>query len=528
VLSCWVDDDALYFSVKDSGIGMSPEVLDRLFQPFEQADQSISRRFGGTGLGLHISWILAEHMDGTIEVSSEEGKGSLFVLKLPYRESELPVQNLNTAENSESVLTERFVGEVLIVEDTPELQQLERRIVQTMGATVTLASNGEEAIEQVHQHNFDLILMDMQMPIMDGLEATTRLRGEGDQTPIVALTANVMQRHREQFGEVGADGFLQKPINKVELRQILRRYLRLDNQRLPETERAPRNPICSEGARLPDGSSSVTYRPPYPLLIIDDEHSVLDLYQTVLGEEEPSQGESVMGDIEALVGLQKAESSVEKYSLSLANQGQVGVEMARLALQQECPFPVAFIDMRMPPGINGLDTAKALRKLDERIYIVIVSAYSDVGLQEINRELKQGVLYLQKPFSRDEVQQAAKMLVQNWLKDHQTAPPVLQSSEAEQPSISAQAEEEVDEELMAIFIDSTTKNRKNLTLALSNKDWDGVRATAHTIKGSGASFGYPELSKLAETLQLAIDNGPVEQVPALTHDLVTELGRVLP
>ncbi|MBT3198216.1 MAG: response regulator [Gammaproteobacteria bacterium] len=228
------------------------------------------------------------------------------------------------------------------------------------------------------------------------------------------------------------------------------------------------------------------------------------------------------------MGLQKAESSVEKYSLSLANQGQVGVEMARLALQQECPFPVAFIDMRMPPGINGLDTAKALRKLDERIYIVIVSAYSDVGLQEINRELKQGVLYLQKPFSRDEVQQAAKMLVQNWLKDHQTAPPVLQSSEAEQPSISAQAEEEVDEELMAIFIDSTTKNRKNLTLALSNKDWDGVRATAHTIKGSGASFGYPELSKLAETLQLAIDNGPVEQVPALTHDLVTELGRVLP
>ncbi|MBT5270290.1 MAG: hypothetical protein HOL70_12705, partial [Candidatus Marinimicrobia bacterium] len=132
-------DKSLYFSVEDTGIGMNKEALDRLFQPFEQANSTISQRFGGTGLGLHISWSLAELMKGEIQVSSQEGEGSQFTLKLPYKESDLPIDTVKKAAKQQS---EQYRGEVLIAEDTPELQQLESRILRSMGATVTVVNAG--------------------------------------------------------------------------------------------------------------------------------------------------------------------------------------------------------------------------------------------------------------------------------------------------------------------------------------------------------------------------------------------------
>ncbi len=172
----------IIFQVKDSGIGMSPETIRRLFQRFEQADGTISRRFGGSGLGLFISWNLAEMMGGTIQVSSREGVGSTFELLLPYRPSTTAVdggeqQGAVVADDSSasgSILNEQLQGHVLVAEDTPELQLLERRILESFGLTVTTANNGQEALEQVVEHHFDLILMDMQMPVMDGVNAGAR------------------------------------------------------------------------------------------------------------------------------------------------------------------------------------------------------------------------------------------------------------------------------------------------------------------------------------------------------------------
>ncbi|MBT3309348.1 MAG: response regulator [Gammaproteobacteria bacterium] len=224
-LSVWHDEAYLRFSVVDTGIGMSQEVLGRLFKPFEQADRSITRRFGGTGLGLHISWSLAEMMNGTIEVSSQEGVGSTFELKIPYRPSEISVNQDAESVTDPALINQKLTGHVLVAEDIYELQLLECRILEAMGLTVTTANNGKEAVELATDHNFELILMDMQMPVMGGLEATKALREAGNQTPIIALTANVMQEHRNQFHEVGCDGFLGKPIDKQELRSVLGRYL---------------------------------------------------------------------------------------------------------------------------------------------------------------------------------------------------------------------------------------------------------------------------------------------------------------
>ncbi|MBT3196675.1 MAG: DUF3365 domain-containing protein [Gammaproteobacteria bacterium] len=216
----------LLFRVEDTGIGMSAEGMKHIFSRFEQSDGTISRRFGGSGLGLFIAENLADLMGGNITVSSREGVGSIFTLSLPYRPTNLPVTHATGERAGSSVLNENLSGHVLVVEDTPELQLLECRILEGMGLTVTTANNGRDALEQLDKQSFDLILMDMQMPVMDGIEATEAIRVSGNPIPIIALTANVMQKHRDIFNQAGCDGFMAKPIDKPALKRMLKRYLK--------------------------------------------------------------------------------------------------------------------------------------------------------------------------------------------------------------------------------------------------------------------------------------------------------------
>ncbi|MBT3473783.1 MAG: response regulator [Gammaproteobacteria bacterium] len=317
----------LIFQVKDSGIGMSPDTVDHLFQRFEQADGSISRRFGGSGLGLFISESLADMMGGVIDASSREGEGSIFELILPYQPSTLLARKGQNHSETRPVLNKQLEGHVLIAEDTPELQLLERRILEGMGMTVSCANNGEEAVELATQQSFDLILMDMQMPIMDGIEATQALRQRGYKHPIVALTANVMQKHQDAFNSAGCNAFLAKPIDKQKLYEILEQ--------------------C-----------------------ISDRHHTPD------------------------------------------------------------------------------------------------------------------------------------------------------------PAVDEEVGEEVDDELMTIFKASAANNKKILTDALHEKEWNNIRQVAHNIKGSGASFGLPNLSLLGKVVCDAIDEGESEQLSQQVTDLIIELEKI--
>jgi K+-sensing histidine kinase KdpD len=160
------EGERLIFEVEDSGIGMSAEGSAKLFNRFEQADGSISKRFGGSGLGLYISLNLAELMGGSIEVLSEEGVGSTFTVVLPYQQSDKLVEKGET-DHTALQTHQTLKGTVLIAEDVALLQQLVRRMLEKIGVSVTLVENGKEAVEQVQQHTFDLVLMDMQMPIME-------------------------------------------------------------------------------------------------------------------------------------------------------------------------------------------------------------------------------------------------------------------------------------------------------------------------------------------------------------------------
>ncbi len=223
------DGHKLRFRVEDQGIGIAREEQESLFKPFALFDDDDLSRSGGAGVGLYISLCLAEKMKGEIRVDSEEGRGSRFDLVLPLSEAvkqQVEARSKLLDEPDEKPASDKFGGRVLLAEDTPELQLLIKRILQQFGLEVSVAGNGREALEQWQQGAFDLVLMDIQMPEMDGLQATRKLRELGCKAPIVALSANVMQKHREQFAESGGDDFLAKPINRTELKTMLNVYLK--------------------------------------------------------------------------------------------------------------------------------------------------------------------------------------------------------------------------------------------------------------------------------------------------------------
>jgi signal transduction histidine kinase len=219
-LSVFLRHDCLHFEVQDTGIGMSEEVRTRLFQSFSQADASTSRKFGGTGLGLTISKELVLLMDGEIGVDSEIGKGSCFWFNLPYKPAETPQEKAKVT----AVLT--FVDKhILLVEDNIVNQKVATKLLERFGIRVTLADNGQKALDVLADINVDLVFMDCQMPVMDGYTATRVLRQQDFKTPIVAMTANASAQDRAECIACGMNDFIAKPYQLHELSAILQRWL---------------------------------------------------------------------------------------------------------------------------------------------------------------------------------------------------------------------------------------------------------------------------------------------------------------
>lgn len=223
----------LSFAVQDTGIGIPREKLDRLFEQYSQVDGSYARKYGGTGLGLAISRRLVALMGGTIGVESEEGKGSTFTFVLPFEEIILHASSPVTAEEAAGearpAVPEEIVAgpgtdrklEILLVDDKAANRRLVTVLLEKKGWKVTVAGSGKEALEQLSAHPFDLVLMDIQMPELDGLETTRLIRSQeekkGEKVPIIAMTAHAMRGDREKFLAAGMDGYISKPIDITEL-----------------------------------------------------------------------------------------------------------------------------------------------------------------------------------------------------------------------------------------------------------------------------------------------------------------------
>jgi len=217
------------FEVEDSGIGIAPDVLPRLFSLFEQADASITRRYGGTGLGLAITRRLAEAMGGAAGAESTPGRGSTFWFTARLKTS------TQARENGERQPSRDFVAHfggrtrrrILLVEDNEINREVASEILRAVNLDVSTAGNGQEALEKAAAEPFDCILMDLQMPIMDGMQATREIRKlpGWEETPVVALTANVFCDERLACIEAGMNDFVAKPVDPAQLYQTLARWL---------------------------------------------------------------------------------------------------------------------------------------------------------------------------------------------------------------------------------------------------------------------------------------------------------------
>lgn len=214
--------------IKDSGIGMSEEEQQCLFKPFSQADVSTSRKFGGTGLGLSICKTLVELMGGRIDVNSAPGKGSLFSFFVMLETLDRLPEDFS--ELSKDVEKQRCDGlAFLLVEDNAVNQEIALSVLSDLGAETDVADNGEEGVKAFLRKDYALILMDVSMPVMDGLEAARRIRASGKHdaasVPIIAMTANVMREDREASKEAGMNDHIDKPLDITELKKTLFRHL---------------------------------------------------------------------------------------------------------------------------------------------------------------------------------------------------------------------------------------------------------------------------------------------------------------
>ncbi|MCB1919156.1 MAG: response regulator [Candidatus Competibacteraceae bacterium] len=268
----------LEFSIRDTGIGMTPEQQSRLFQMFNQADTSITRRFGGTGLGLVISQRLVEMMDGRIVVTSAPDQGSMFHFTATFGHAE--PEEVETRQESSHVLKEmqRLRGaQVLLVEDQPINQEVAAEILHQAGLRVQVADHGQEALEtiQANPGEFDIVLMDLQMPVLDGYATIQRLRADKRFTdlPVIAMTANVLAGERERCLAAGMNDYLAKPINVFILFQKLQKWIKslpsvseqpalhadseVETETLPEPAIAPVLPDAAPGLDLAAGLQRV-------------------------------------------------------------------------------------------------------------------------------------------------------------------------------------------------------------------------------------------------------------------------------
>ena len=239
------------FDVEDTGIGISPDRQEAIFESFTQADGSTTRKFGGTGLGLTITRKLAELLGGRLTLCSESGRGSVFTMIVPVGLDAAGYHAADDEQDAAGVSASEtggmFRGRVLVAEDTPTNQMLIRLLLEKLGLDVTIVDDGAKAVQTAAAEPYDLIFMDIQMPNMNGYEAAEAVRRAGNKTPIIALTAHAMKGDKERCLAAGCSDYLAKPIDHKRLREVLARYLK--RAKGMPSSRTPQSPPRSTSSR---------------------------------------------------------------------------------------------------------------------------------------------------------------------------------------------------------------------------------------------------------------------------------------
>ncbi len=345
----------LEFQVIDSGIGMSKEQKEHLFEAFTQGDTSTTRLYGGTGLGLNICKHLTKMMDGELRVESDIGKGSCFIFKLPFLLCDVHVLRSyqdSLLHNSPDDLHSISGAKILLVEDNEMNQLVAQELLNNFQLSIHVANNGIEAIKMVQQENYDLVLMDIQMPLMDGYRATQQIRQlkQFKDLPIIAMTANVMNKEQNKCLDVGMNGFIAKPINPDELYSELLKWIKATD---------------SSG-----GSQSLVVSKPeiqikHTILAVDDMPEDLALLNELIGAD---------------------------YNLRVAVSGKKALQLI-----EKSPPDLILLDVIMPE-MNGYEACMQLKQNPLSSKIPIIFLTSKNGYKDKACALSLGAIdYITKP-----------------------------------------------------------------------------------------------------------------------------------
>lgn len=287
------DSHQIGFRVTDTGIGMTKDQQARVFEAFTQADSSTTRMHGGTGLGLSIARKLAQLMGGDITLTSELDKGSTFEVVIDHGElgevqwvSAITEAGIAKEQNTETVKIPRLRGDILYAEDNIDNQSLVSMLVKPTGATLKIVSNGAQAMAEALRHQYDLILMDIQMPMMSGTTATRLLRENGYKNPIVAMTANLMDYEIKEYFSVGCNGYLAKPMHKSRFYDVLALYLQAEPE---QSAAAPKTPAMR-------GKVLVADDVPENLVLLTSKLKKYGLEVTTVEDGHRAVEEALMGD----------------------------------------------------------------------------------------------------------------------------------------------------------------------------------------------------------------------------------------
>ncbi len=472
VVCSMTEDPAPSFQVAiaDTGIGMSEDKLETIFDPFVQADASISRRFGGTGLGLSISRRLARAMHGEIEVESKPGEGSCFRIVFPPGDL-LGVNMLQpdevTFEDNEDLpknaATWQFPPvDVLVVDDAVENRGLIKLVLEELGLRISEAVNGAEALEKARCGDYAAIVMDVQMPVMDGFTATRKMREEGLTLPIVALTANAMKGFEEECLAVGYSGYIAKPIDVDDfigrMADILGAVARENTD----------NSLREAGSVAPMPASETA------------DHMAAPVFSTYAGR--PGAGPLIVGFVEKVNG--------ELPKLSLALEKESWEELANLAHWLKGSGGTMGFAVLTQPALELELAAKNQDKAAAQRAFVTVEAM--VGLLQTGRPESQ-------------MPEVPESVAENFGSDEMQPSPAVAA--AIEPIYSIYASRTAVVPLIVEFVERLGSELVAMDQALAKRDWVGLANIANWFKGTGGTMGFTELVEPSEELELAANAG---------------------
>jgi PAS domain S-box-containing protein len=495
------DEQLVLIAVTDSGIGMNDDQQATIFDAFTQADSSITRRFGGTGLGLSISRKLAEALGGAVEVESSPGHGSTFLIKVPTGEiSDVPVLSSEEIVASFDLLDEGTdlywefpKAEVLVVDDAPENRELLEVLLTDLGLSVTVAEDGKEGLESAMRNEYSVILMDIQMPVMNGYDAVAAMRENGITYPIVALTANAMKGYEEKILASGFSHYQTKPLDIANLTQLLARLLDGKPVEKPVEQTA-------DIVTAPAMGSKPTSEP-----MLNVAESSIDgetIYSSL-----------AMGNAKFGIIVTKF---LEKLSDELKDMQSLQSQSDWTSLKNKAHW---LKGSGGTVGFNCLyDPAKALEEAaiaeDSQLShelmneIIELSSRLSAGEADVNSELQTTIVSERK---------TAVTEAQNDPNIDAESSPVFSSLAEQNPKFIP---------LVERFIGRLEEQLVAVDDAIRKQDWKAVSDIAHWLKGSGGSVGFSGFTQIAADLENSAHTKSVEEVVEKTEIIKSYSQRV--